>query len=126
MQRLDRSGWYTIPIWIGLFLSGLYVLMVPQLIHSIPNWCENLLGLSLSLGAAACLYGVAQPDWREAYRVEIGGLAVISVVLGILAVFGELTLAQMFTLTGSLGAVIQIASLRAIVEMWLALRKSVA
>lgn len=123
MRRLDRESLYTLPIWVGLFLSGIYVLAVPQMIHSIPNWSENALGLALSVGAAGCLYGAAQPDWRRAYRAEMAGLAVVTVVLGLLAIFGELTLAQMFTLTGSLGAMIQIGSLRAMVEMWLALRR---
>lgn len=125
MRRLDRESIYVLPIWVGLFLSGIYVLAVPQLTHAIPNWAENLLGIALTAGAGVCLYGATLADWRRAYRLEIVGLSVVAVVLGLLAIFGDLTLAQMFTLSGSLGALIQIGSLRAIVEMWLALRRDV-
>jgi hypothetical protein len=120
--RIDRHGWYVVPIWFGLLVTGIYIVFSPQVEKGIPNWFENLLGFVFAVAAATCLYGVAEHDWRKAYKMEIGGLAVICVVLGILAAVTDLTLLQQFTLAGGLGALVQIGSLRAIVELWRALR----
>jgi hypothetical protein len=125
--RIDRHGWYVVPIWFGLLVTGIYVLFTPEdsSVASLPNWFDNLLGFLFAFAAATCLYGVAEHDWRKAYKMEIGGLAVICIVLGILATVTNLTLVQQFTLAGGLGALVQIGSLRAIVELWLALRRDV-
>ena len=123
-ERLDRRAFYTVPIWFGLLFTGLYVLFTPEdkSVESLPNWFDNLLGFAFAFAAATCLYGVAEHDWRKAYKMEIGGLIGICIVLGILATVTNLTLIQQFTLAGGLGALIQIGSLRAIVSLWLALR----
>jgi hypothetical protein len=52
-----------------------------------------------------------------AYKYEILGLVGICITLGILAGITPLTLLQQFTLSGSLGAIIQIGSLRMIARL---------
>lgn len=121
MQRLDR-GMYTIPIWFGLLFTGLYVLHSSQIITEIPNAFENFLGATMALGAAACLVGTRLNNVRKAYITEIAGLAVICIVLGILATVTELTLIQQFTMSGGLGALVQIGSLRMIFRLTLELK----
>ena len=120
-DRIDRSGLYTAPIWVGLLITGLYILFHPQVEFGISNFEENLLGLLFSAGAAACVAGVFINDWRTAYKVEIAGLVVICVVLGLLAFATDLTLLQQFTMAGGLGALVQIGSLRAITVLGSAL-----
>ena len=126
-MRLDRQGSYTIPIWVGLFLSGLYILWAPQIDPLLPDGEENLLGLALSIGAGLCLAGVFISDKVKAYTVELIGLLITVVVLGFVATRVDLTLIQQFTLYGSLGAVIQIGSIRMMFklgrEIWVEKRK---
>jgi hypothetical protein len=113
---------YTIPIWFGLFFTGLYVLHSSQIITEISNNFENFLGAAMTLAAAACLVGTRLNNVRKAYITEIAGLLVICIVLGILAIATELTLIQQFTLAGGLGALIQIGSLRMIFRLTLELK----
>ena len=122
-ERLDRVGVYTLPIWVGLFITGLYILFSPQVEFGVSNGVENLLGGLFAAGAAACLIGAVIKDWRTAYIIEIIGLAVICVVLGILATVTSLSLLQQFTMAGGLGALVQIGSLRGIVTLLVALNK---
>ena len=122
MTRLDR-GMYTVPIWWGLVFSGIYVLASPPIIHTIPPLAEDILAVELLAFALLCLTGSRIDNTELAYRVEIVGLAGIALVLGILAVATELTLWQQFTLSGGLGALVQIGSLRMIAQLTLALRK---
>jgi len=105
-------------------LSGLYTLLTPEseTVKSLPNWFDNLLGVSILVGAGLCLAGSYHRDWRVAYRWELGGLALVVVTLGVLAVATELTLWQQFTLVGGLGAEIQLASMVMIGNLWRALR----
>lgn len=122
-DRVDRAGIYTAPVWLGLFITGIYVIATPESTTvDISNWADNLLGVMMTLAAGACLYGVTVPNWRAAYQIQICGLSVIVVVLGILAMVTRLTLVQQFTLVGGLGALVQIGSIRAIWVMWQALR----
>jgi peptidoglycan/LPS O-acetylase OafA/YrhL len=124
MQRIDRHGWYTIAVWIGLVLSGVYVLLMPEdaSVASLPDWFDNLLGLAMVASAGLCLAGVVTRDWRRAYTLEIVGLGGVVVVLGVLAIATNVPLWAQFTLQGGLGAVIQIGSLRAMAGLWMALR----
>ena len=122
-ERLDRIGVYTLPIWVGLLITGLYILFHPQVEFGISNGAENLLGFLFAAGAAACLTGVTLRNWRTAYIVEIVGLSVICIVLGILAAVTDLTLVQQFTMAGGLGALVQIGSLRGIATLGWALYK---
>jgi len=119
--RYDR-GQYTVPIWWGLALSGIYVLTEPQILTRITDRAENALAAALLLSAVVCLTGTRIPDTRTAYRVELVGLAGIVVVLGVLAVATDLTVWQQFTLAGGLGALVQIGSIRMIVNLTRALR----
>lgn len=123
-KRLDRLGIYTLPIWVGLLITGLYILFHPQVEFGIPNAVENLLGFLFAAGAAACLAGVFISNWRTAYKVEIAGLVTICAVLGILAAVTNLTLLQQFTMAGGLGALVQIGSIRGIVTLGWALFKN--
>lgn len=122
-ERLDRRGVYTLPIWVGLLITGLYILFHSQVEFGISNGAENLLGFLFAAGAAACLTGVFLPDWRTAYKVEIAGLTVICIVLGVLAAVTNLSLVQQFTMAGGLGALVQIGSLRGIVTLGWSLYK---
>ena len=51
-QRLDH-GPFARFIWLGLCLSGLYTLLTPEseTVKSLPNWFDNLLGVSILVGA---------------------------------------------------------------------------
>lgn len=129
MSRLDR-GMYTVPIWFGLFLTGIYVVLAPQSEEHFVDSTENVLGYLFSLSAALCLLGAAlgtkwfKPNTKLAtsYWLEIVGLSGICILLGVDAVVTDLTLWQQFTMAGSLGAILQIGSLRFIVMLLLALR----
>ena len=122
-MRLDRQGSYTIPIWVGLFLSGLYILWAPQIDPLLPGGEENLLGLVLSIGAGMCLVGVFISDKVKAYILEIAGMLVTGAVLAFVATRVDRSLFEQFTLYGSLGAIIQIGSIRLMFklgrEVWL-------
>jgi hypothetical protein len=122
--RLD-TGPYVRWIWFGLVLTGIHVLVTPEdaSVASLPNWFDNLLGFAIMVGAGLCLYGTYRPDWRVAYRWEIGGLALIIVTLGVLAVATDLTFAEQFTINGGFGAEIQIASIVLAANLWRALRR---
>ena len=122
-QRLDH-GPFARFTWLGLCLSGLYTLLTPEseTVKSLPDWFDNLLGVSILVGAGLCLAGSYHRDWRVAYRWELGGLALVVVTLGVLAVATELTLWQQFTLVGGLGAEIQLASMVLAANLWRALR----
>ena len=123
MQRIDH-GPFARFIWLGLVITGIYVLVTPQdqSVQSLPNWFDNLLGLAIMVGAGLCLSGSFHKDWRAAYRFELGGLALVTVTLGVLAIATDLTLIQQLTLQGGLGGEIQIASICLAANLWRALR----
>jgi hypothetical protein len=123
-ERLD-DGPYVLAIWAGLFLTGIYVLFTAEdhtVSGALPNWFDNTLGASITVGAGLCLAGSRMADWRTAYRYELGGLAIIIAVLGVLAVATDIPLIAQLTLAGSFGACIQIASIVMAVNLWRALR----
>ena len=122
--RLD-TGPYVRWIWVGLVLTGIFVLATPEdeSVASLSNWFDNLLGCAVLVGAALCLRGTYLKDWRAAYRWEIGGLALIIVTLGVLAIATNLTLMEQFTIRGGFGAEIQIASIVLASNLWRALRR---
>ena len=123
-QRLDR-GPYVLFIWAGLLATGVYVLATPEdhtVSGALPNWLDNSLGASITVGAGLCLAGSRMKDWRRAYRFELVGLAVIIAVLGVLAVATDVPLIAQLTLAGSFGACIQVASMVLISNLWRALR----
>jgi peptidoglycan/LPS O-acetylase OafA/YrhL len=123
-ERLD-DGPYVLAIWAGLLFTGIYVLLTPEnhtVSGALPNWFDNMLGASITIGAGLCLAGSQMKDWRKAYRYELGGLAIIIAVLGVLAVATDIPLIAQFTLAGSFGACIQIASLVMAANLWRALR----
>jgi FtsH-binding integral membrane protein len=121
---------YTVPIWVGLFLTGIYVMTHEHVVRAFPESMENKLAALLLFGSTLCLVGASlgtrwvMPTAKLAtsYWLEIVGLVCICVALGAEAVRVDLTLAQQFTMAGSLGAILQIGSLRFIVMLLLALR----
>lgn len=117
MQRIDRGGAYTIPLWIGLFLTGVYVLVVPRVDPLISERLEDVLAVAFMVGAGLCLLGVALANRVWAYMLEIVGLAVTFAVLGFLAMHVDRSLVQQFTMAGSLGAIIQIGSVRMMIML---------
>jgi ABC-type amino acid transport system permease subunit len=127
-HRIDH-GSYAIEIWAGLFISGIYILSAPQVLFSIPNWFENTIAGILCVGSGLCLWGAAlgtkwcYPNAAEqtSYRLELIGLPLISIILGVLAVATDVSAIAQFTLSGGLGVPVQIASLRMIAKLWTAL-----
>lgn len=123
--RLDR-GMYTAPIWWGLLLTGIYVVSTPGTNYpGIPEPVDSAAASVLLLGALACLTGTRIPDdrIRLAYRLELFGLVLIVLVLGWLAVAGQFSVWQQFTLAGGLVAVIQIGSIRLAVRLAISLHR---
>lgn len=115
MKRLDREGVYTIPIWIGLFFTSLYVLYSPTIDPLISDGYENLLAALMGLGSILCLIGVFIGNRILAYKIECLGLAMTFVALGLVGAHVDRSLIEQFTMYGSLGAIIQIGNVR---MMW--------
>ena len=111
-MRLDRAGSFTIPIWAGLFLSGLYILWAPRIDPLLSGVGENLLGLVLSIGAGICLAGTVIGQKVKAYTLQIVGMLVYCGVLAFVATRVDRSVFEQFTLYGSLGAIVQIGSIR--------------
>ena len=125
MPNREDRGPYVLFIWAGLLFTGIYVLATPEnhtVSGALPNWFDNLLGLAITIGAGLCLVGARMKDWRTAYRYELGGLAIIITVLGVLAVATDIPLIAQLTLAGSFGACIQLASIVMAAKLWRALR----
>ena len=122
--RLD-TGPYVRWIWLGLIFTGIHVLLTPEdaSVAVLPNWFDNLLGVTVLVGASLCLAGSYLNDWRTAYRWEIGGLALIVAAFGVLAIATDLSLVAQFTINGGFGAEIQIASIVLGSNLWRALRR---
>ena len=122
--RLD-AGPFVRWIWLGLILTGIFVIFTPQdeTTASLPDWFDNLLGIAIMVGAGICLRASYLRDWRTAYRQELGGLFLIISTLGVLAIATDLPLAEQFTISGGFGAEIQIASIVLASNLWRALRR---
>lgn len=121
LARIDR-GFYTQPIWVGLVVSGVYELFVPETTR-LREWQGNALAVLLVVSAGVCLVGSALKDWRVAFRLELVGLVGVIVTLGVLAVETRVSLLEQFTFVGGLGALIQIGSIRLAWHLWRALRE---
>ena len=122
MKRLDREGVYTIPIWVGLLLTGFYVLWRPGIHSTLDLRLEASLAIITIFSSSLCLIGVAIPQRITAYKMQIAGLAINFLVLSALAVHVDRPLIEQWTLAGGMGGLIQIGNVRMIVQLWSAIR----
>ena len=122
MKRLDREGMYTIPIWVGLLLTGFYVLLRPGIHSSIDLWLEATFAIITIFSSSLCLIGAAIPQRITAYKMQIVGLAINFLVLGALAGHIDRPLIEQWTLAGGMGGLIQVGNVRMIVQLWSAIR----
>ncbi len=113
--RLDRDGVYTVPIWVGLLFSGIYVLWMPRVDKVISEQLEDRLAVVTIVGAMLCLTGAFIRDRISAYKLEFVGLATIFAVLGFLANHVDRTLIEQWTLMGGMGGLIQVGNVRMMV-----------
>jgi hypothetical protein len=119
--RLDR-GFYTTPVWLGLFCTGIYVLLTPENLPGFSETKGNILGGLLGLAAGVCVVASLLKDWRRAFRIELWGLSVMVAVMVVLDFVAPLSPFQQLTLVGGLGFWIQVGSIRMIVMLIRALR----
>ena len=124
MTRIDREGMYTIPIWVGLLLSGIYVLWVPRVDPLISEQLEDRLAVVFIVGSMLCLVGAAIKDRITAYKLEFVGLFLTFVVLGFLAAHVDRSLIEQWTLAGGLGGLIQVGNVRMMVVIGREIRKA--
>ena len=122
MKRLDREGMYTIPIWLGLLLTGLFVLWRPGIHSTLDLRLEATLAIITIFSSSLCLIGVMIPQRLVAYRMQIVGLVINFLVLGYLAGHVDRPLIEQWTLAGGMGGLIQIGNVRMIVQLWSAIR----
>ena len=122
MKRLDREGMYAIPIWLGLLLTGFYVLWRPGIHSSLDLWLEATFAIITIFSSSLCLIGAAIPQRILAYKLQIVGLVINFLVLGYLAGHVDRPLIEQWTLAGGMGGLIQIGNVRMIVQLWSAIR----
>ena len=122
MTRLDREGMYAIPIWLGLLLTGFYVLWRPGIHSSLDLWLEATFAIITIFSSSLCLIGAAIPQRILAYKLQIVGLVINFLVLGYLAGHVDRPLIEQWTLAGGMGGLIQIGNVRMIVQLWSAIR----
>ena len=122
MTRLDREGMYTIPIWVGLLLTGFYVLWRPGIHSTLDLRLEATFAIITIFSSSLCLIGVAIPQRIMAYKMQIVGLVINFLVLGALAGHVDRPLIEQWTLAGGMGGLIQIGNVRMIVQLWSAIR----
>ena len=122
MTRLDREGVYTIPIWLGLLLTGLYVLARPGIHSTLDLRLEATLAIITIFSSSLCLIGVMISQRIVAYKMQIAGLVINFLVLGYLAGHVDRPLIEQWTLAGGMGGLIQIGNVRMIVQLWSAIR----
>ena len=122
MKRLDREGVYTIPIWVGLLLTGFYVLWRPGIHSTLDLRLEASLAIITIFSSSLCLIGVAIPQRITAYKLQIVGLVINFLVLGYMAGHVDRPLIEQWTLAGGMGGLIQIGNVRMIVQLWSAIR----
>ena len=122
MTRLDREGVYTIPIWLGLLLTGLYVLARPGIHSTLDLRLEATLAIITIFSSSLCLIGVMISQRIVAYKMQIAGLVINFLVLGALAGHVDRPLIEQWTLAGGMGGLIQIGNVRMIVQLWSAIR----
>jgi len=122
VKRLDREGVFTVPIWLGLLLTGLYVLARPGIHSTLDLRLEATLAIITIFSSSLCLIGVAIPQRITAYKMQIAGLVINFLVLGYLAGHIDRPLIEQWTLAGGMGGLIQIGNVRMIVQLWSAIR----
>ena len=122
MKRLDREGVYAGPIWLGLLLTGFYVLWRPGVHSTLDLRIEVTLAIITIFSSSLCLIGVAIPQRITAYKMQIVGLVINFLVLGALAGHVDRPLIEQWTLAGGMGGLIQIGNVRMIVQLWSAIR----
>ena len=127
-DRVDQGG-FVPEIMAGLWFSGIYILATPTVIQRLGAW-ENLLAVLMTIGATLVLTGLSLGSWLApetprsvSYRLEMLGLPIIVIVLGVLALFTPLPPLQEFTLGGGLGFLVQIGCLRLMAKLWIELRR---
>ena len=122
MKRLDREGVFTVPIWLGLLLTGFYVLWRPGIHTTLDLRLEATLAIITIFSSSLCLIGVAIPQRITAYKLQIVGLVINFFVLGYMAGHIDRPLIEQWTLAGGMGGLIQIGNVRMIVQLWSAIR----
>ena len=122
MKRLDREGMYTIPIWLGLLLTGLFVLWRPGIHSTLDLRLEATLAIITIFSSSLCLIGVMISQRIVAYKMQIAGLVINFLVLGALAGHVDRPLIEQWTLAGGMGGLIQIGNVRMIIQLWSAIR----
>lgn len=130
-RRIDHQG-YAPEIWIGLLLTGLYLLQSPPVIDSIGNTLEYVLDAILTVGSGICVMAaMLGTRWffprvrkRTSHLMHLIGLPLIIIILA-----WHITLAWhtyaisaapnliLVALGGGLGLCIEIASVRMIIEI---------
>ena len=122
MKRLDREGVYAGPLWLGLLLTGFYVLWRPGVHSTLDLRLEVTFAIITIFSSSLCLIGVAIPQRITAYKMQIVGLVINFLVLGALAGHIDRPLIEQWTLAGGMGGLIQIGNVRMIVQLWSAIR----
>ena len=122
MKRLDREGVYAGPLWLGLLLTGFYVLWRPGIHSTLDLRLEATLAIITIFSSSLCLIGVAIPQRITAYKLQIVGLVINFFVLGYMAGHIDRPLIEQWTLAGGMGGLIQIGNVRMIVQLWSAIR----
>ena len=122
MKRLDREGVYAGPLWLGLLLTGFYVLWRPGVHSTLDLRIEVTLAIITIFSSSLCLIGVAIPQRITAYKLQIVGLVINFLVLGYMAGHVDRPLIEQWTLAGGMGGLIQIGNVRMIVQLWSAIR----
>ena len=122
MKRLDREGVYAGPLWLGLLLTGFYVLWRPGIHSTLDLRLEASLAIITVFSSSLCLIGVAIPQRITAYKMQIVGLVINFLVLGYMAGHIDRPLIEQWTLAGGMGGLIQIGNVRMIVQLWSAIR----
>lgn len=124
-RRIDHQG-YAPEIWIGLLLTGLYLLQSPPIIDSISNTLEYVLDGMLIAGSGICTTAaMLGTRWffprvrkRTSYLMHLIGLPLIIITLAwyTYAISAAPNLI-LVALGGGLGLCIEIASVRMIIEI---------
>lgn len=136
MTRLDR-GSYTIPVWVGLFITGIKTLLVEhtpdQYVYfhetGLPEWVEAVMALIFTVASLLCIIASCMgTSWfapttslRTVYRMEFVGLVAIIGVLFADSLWKDRKLFQLFTLGGGFGGIIIIGSMALLGRLWIAL-----
>jgi hypothetical protein len=123
--RVDHQS-YAPEIWVGLFITALYLIQGEPIIGGITDWIEMTVNVLLALGSGLCLIGAAlgsrwfmpETPKRRSYRFLQAGLPLIIISLAwfsyAAATSGQLVL---IALGGALGLCIEIGSVRMMIDI---------